>query len=192
MNPFELLALLCWGVFVAAWIVGAVYNWLNAPKLIGERNWWTTVPRLPLIVIPMIVLLRLLPRSVVAAMYFWNIDLAVLGFVLLVLSTAFTLWARWTLGTMWSPVPTLKQHHELRTAGPYRITRHPIYTGMLGMLLGSVLMAGFGPLVLAPVIAGAVFLARIAREEQLMLDAFGDQYVRYRRAVPRLVPFLHV
>ena len=88
--------------------------------------------------------------------------------------------------------PTLREHHELRTDGPYRFTRHPIYTGILGMLLGSALAAGFGHVIIALVGFGAVFLVRIPREEQLMLKTFGDQYARYQRKVPRLVPFLHI
>ena len=46
---------------------------------------------------------------------------------ILVGSTVFTLWARWTLGKMWSSVPAVREKHELRTEGPYRVTRHPAY-----------------------------------------------------------------
>jgi protein-S-isoprenylcysteine O-methyltransferase Ste14 len=92
---------------------------------------------------------------------------------------------------MWSPVPALREHHELLTNGPYRVTRHPIYTGILGMLLGSALITGFGGVLVALLVLGGVFLARIQREEKLMLQTFGEQYNRYQREVPRIVPFLH-
>ena len=46
---------------------------------------------------------------------------------------------------MWSAAPAVKEGHQLRTSGPYAITRHPIYTGLLGMLLGTLLAAGAGP-----------------------------------------------
>ncbi len=68
----------------------------------------------------------------------------VAGLVVLVGFTVFTLWARVALGTMWSSQPMVKQVHELRTDGPYGVIRHPIYTGMLGMLLGTVLLVGVG------------------------------------------------
>ena len=45
---------------------------------------------------------------------------------------------------MWSMDAAVKEGHRLRTEGPYGITRHPIYTGLLGMLLGSLLLAGVG------------------------------------------------
>ena len=60
-----------------------------------------------------------------------------IGLVILLGSTVFTLWARFALGTMWTLDARLKEGHALRTDGPYRITRHPIYTGILGMLLRS-------------------------------------------------------
>jgi protein-S-isoprenylcysteine O-methyltransferase Ste14 len=59
-------------------------------------------------------------------------------------ATALTIWARLALGVMWSAAPTLKQEHKLRTGGPYAVTRHPIYTGLLGMMPGSLLLAGAG------------------------------------------------
>jgi protein-S-isoprenylcysteine O-methyltransferase Ste14 len=63
-----------------------------------------------------------------------------LGLAILLAATALTLWARLALGAMWTAAPTVKQEHQLRTSGPYAITRHPIYTGLLGMLLGSGLL----------------------------------------------------
>ena len=39
---------------------------------------------------------------------------------------------------------------------------------------------------------GGIFVYRIPREEKLMTETFGEQYVRYQQDVPRLVPFAHV
>ena len=49
----------------------------------------------------------------------------------------FTVWARIVLGRNWSGIVTVKQDHELITAGPYRWVRHPIYTGLLIAFAGS-------------------------------------------------------
>ena len=48
------------------------------------------------------------------------------------------LWARTILGTNWSSNVVLKEQHELIERGPYRFVRHPIYTGVLLMVLGTV------------------------------------------------------
>jgi protein-S-isoprenylcysteine O-methyltransferase Ste14 len=67
-------------------------------------------------------------------------ELQVIGVILLIAATLFTLWSRLVLGTMWSSAAAVKSDHQLRTGGPYRVTRHPIYTGILGMLAGTTLM----------------------------------------------------
>jgi protein-S-isoprenylcysteine O-methyltransferase Ste14 len=115
------------------------------------------------------------------------------GLVLLVASTGFTIWARFGLGRMWSASPdTLQEGHELRTDGPYSVTRHPIYTGLLGMLLGSVLLNGLGVSLVFLVIGIAVVAARIPIEERLMSKTFPEPYARYRERVPRIVPGLQL
>jgi protein-S-isoprenylcysteine O-methyltransferase Ste14 len=183
----------CWAVLIGVWALGALYNARYASATIirdssiGSRPWlgWIVAAA------GVVLLQALVPKSIWAAITFRSDWLAALGLVLLVGSTLFTLWARWTLGRMWSPVPALREHHELHTNGPYRVTRHPIYTGILGMLLGSALITGFGGVLVGLLVLAGVFLARISREEKLMLQTFGEQYSRYQRQVPRIVPFLH-
>jgi protein-S-isoprenylcysteine O-methyltransferase Ste14 len=86
----------------------------------------------------------------------------------------------------------LQEDHQLRTDGPYGITRHPIYTGLLGMLLGTALLNGLGAS-LGVLVVGAVFVAtRIPVEERLMSTAFPDEYGSYRDRVPLLIPRLHL
>ena len=115
------------------------------------------------------------------------------GLVLLIASTAFTLWARVALGRMWSATPNmLRAGHQLRTDGPYGITRHPIYTGLFGMIFGTVLLNGFGPALVALVVGAAVFGTRMPIEERLMSRTFPEEYARYRERVPRFVPGLNL
>jgi protein-S-isoprenylcysteine O-methyltransferase Ste14 len=68
------------------------------------------------------------------------------------------------------------------------VTRHPTYTGLLGMLLGSTLLDGVGRwIVLVPV--GLVVLGiKLRQEERLMLATFPVEYPAYRRRVPALLP----
>lgn len=185
---------MCWGFFIVIWAIGALYNARYAPRTVSRDSWPGFHPWQGWIVAAVGVLLvqTFVPRSVWAAFSFRNDLLAGIGVVILVGSTLFALWARWTLGKMWSGVPALREKHELHTDGPYRVTRHPIYTGILGMLLGSALIVGLGAVVLALLVAVAVLLLRIQREEKLMLQTFGEQYVQYQRRVPLLVPFVHI
>jgi protein-S-isoprenylcysteine O-methyltransferase Ste14 len=187
----EIVTWVCWGVVIVTWIVAAAYGSRGAR---GRRQGGLGLPaflRIGSIAVALLVyrlawhdLHRVTDRS-------WWIEIP--GLVLLVASTAFTIWARVRLGRMWSASPnTLQPRHELRTDGPYAITRHPIYTGLFGMLLGTVLLNGLG-VSLAFLVVGAVFLAtRIPIEERLMSKTFPDEYARYRERVPRLVPRLRV
>jgi protein-S-isoprenylcysteine O-methyltransferase Ste14 len=115
-----------------------------------------------------------------------------LGLAILAATTAFTLWARFVLGTMWSMNPEVKQEHRLRTDGPYRVTRHPIYTGILGMLLGTSLLCGIGRWVLLFPVGLVLIVAKIRMEERLLTETFPEEHPRYRRRVPKLVPGLHL
>ena len=111
-----------------------------------------------------------------------------LGLPVLVASTAFTLWARFALGTMWSVAPEVGGDRRLRTNGPYGVTRHPIYSGLLGMLIGTMFLAGIHEFI-AIIPAGLVVLeVKMRQEERLMLSTFPDEYQAYRRRVPQIVP----
>ncbi|HZZ50615.1 MAG TPA: isoprenylcysteine carboxylmethyltransferase family protein [Pseudonocardia sp.] len=177
--------LVCWGVFAAVWIAGAIYNARRAPVATARGNlagvwllgvgayllmWWA------------------LPLSLWRAMSVrsdWSVGL---GMALLAGGTAFTVWARVELGTMWTGTVVVKQGHRLVTSGPYRITRHPIYTGMLGMLCGTVLIEGLGRWLVVLVVATFLLVGKVRAEERLLCRELGEAYLDYRRRVPALVP----
>ena len=110
--------------------------------------------------------------------------------VLCALGLLVAIWARRTLAGNWSSDVTFKQGHELVKAGPYRFVRHPIYTGLLLMCLGSALDIGRlrGWLGLVLVFVG--FWIKLKQEETLMLQHFPDDYPAYRKQVKALVPFV--
>jgi protein-S-isoprenylcysteine O-methyltransferase Ste14 len=174
----------CWVLVLAVWIVGALVGGRHGRRQGSANN--------PLWRIGAVVAAGALYRFArhdlddVTDRSGW---IEIPGLVLLVAATGFTIWARVGLGRMWSALPdTLQEGHELRTDGPYAVTRHPIYTGLLGMLLGSVLLNGFGVSLVFLVLGAAVVATRIPVEERLMSRTFPEQYARYRERVPRIVP----
>ncbi len=184
----------CWGVLVLAWVAGALYNAFHGPRQRTRRQTGTTVSIVAVVVLAIGVLAirRAVPSSSWHALTIHAPWVRGLGLVVLIGSTAFALWARFALGTMWTLSPVVKERHQLRTNGPYGVTRHPIYTGLLGMLLGTVLVIGVGrSVVILPV--GVVLLEiKLRTEEKLMLATFPDDYPPYRRRVPQLVPGLRL
>jgi protein-S-isoprenylcysteine O-methyltransferase Ste14 len=181
------LLLGCWALFGVVWLVGALYNAYRAPA-IRERGAWLSQW---IVGIAIVVAARVfLPTSIWAALTFNALWLWLLGAVCLVLATAFTLWARGVLGTMWSGAPVARAGHKLRTSGPYAVTRHPIYTGLLGMLLGTMVLSGFGVFLLYFLTAVVLVELKIATEEKLLTATLGEQYRAYQRRVPQLIPGL--
>jgi protein-S-isoprenylcysteine O-methyltransferase Ste14 len=112
------------------------------------------------------------------------------GFAIVLLGLGFTVWARIVLGRNWSGIVTVKQDHELVTAGPYRWVRHPIYTGLLAAFAGSAIARGEWRGVLAVAIAFAALWRKLVLEERWMIETFGDAYLEYRRNVRALIPFV--
>src|SRR5260221_8388257 len=66
----------------------------------------------------------------------------ILADLLVLLGLWIAIWARVTLGGNWSSRVTLKEGHELIQRGPYRLIRHPIYSGLLLMVLGTAILVG--------------------------------------------------
>ncbi len=113
-----------------------------------------------------------------------------LGFTLVLAGIVFTIAARISLGGNWSGIVTLKQGHELIRKGPYRLVRHPIYTGLVVAVVGTAIAQGELRSVFAVALVAAAFVRKIGIEEALLLQEFGAAYDRYRREVPALVPFM--
>jgi protein-S-isoprenylcysteine O-methyltransferase Ste14 len=97
-----------------------------------------------------------------------------------------------TLGKEWSLTARLVEGHKLATTGVYAYVRHPIYSGMLGMLLATGLaMSHWAGLLAALVVFFIGTMIRVRSEERLLRGAFGEQFENYARRVPAIVPGLY-
>jgi protein-S-isoprenylcysteine O-methyltransferase Ste14 len=180
---------LCWGAFLLTWLVSATFTASRDPE---ERPNTRFTSLLLSVFFGVFLLSTVIPWpdwSPLQVQAYW---VRMLGATILVVSTAFTVWARFVAGTVWSGPPALKERHQLRTGGPYAITRHPIYTGILGMVLGTALVANFGPWALPFPILLVGLVVKMRLEERLMLAEFPDEYPVYQRRVPQLVPGLRM
>ena len=100
------------------------------------------------------------------------------------------IWARRTLGDNWSSEVAFKQGHELVKTGPYRFVRHPIYTGLLLMCLGTAVVVGQLHSWLGFPFSCAGFWFKLKQEETLLLRHFPDDYPAYQKQVKALMPFV--
>lgn len=113
-----------------------------------------------------------------------------IGAPLVLAGTLFAFWARFHLAGNWSSGVVLRQDHELIRSGPYRFVRHPIYTGALLAVAGAACAIGQLRGILGFLLTLYAFWYKSQLEERLMVATFGDEYLRYRSEVKRLIPFV--
>jgi protein-S-isoprenylcysteine O-methyltransferase Ste14 len=123
-----------------------------------------------------------------------RMSLQVLTALVACLLVVFALWmvsaAVRTLGKQWALAARVVEDHALITNGPYRIVRHPIYSGMFWMMIATGLVVGCWQ----GLAAGAVIflfgtLWRVRIEEKLLIETFGSAYEEYKRRVPAFIPW---
>jgi protein-S-isoprenylcysteine O-methyltransferase Ste14 len=173
-------------IVAAAWVAFWAYWSISALRSKPGTRSWQGMP------------LRLL--LAVAAILFFSVAhsghldvhgtvLPVLGVVLVACGFAFAVWARVHLGRNWGMPMTLKEEPELVTSGPYRLVRHPIYTGMLTAVVGTALVVNLLVLVAAAAL-GVFFVYSATVEEKNLAAAFPNAYPAYRARTKMLIPFV--
>jgi protein-S-isoprenylcysteine O-methyltransferase Ste14 len=118
-----------------------------------------------------------------------NPAIAALGVLLCAVGVGFAIWARRHIGRNWGMPMSLKQDPELVTTGPYAMVRHPIYSGIIVAMAGSIL--GVGIVWLVPfVLFCGYFVYSAKTEERLMRERFPATYPAYMARTKMLIPFI--
>jgi protein-S-isoprenylcysteine O-methyltransferase Ste14 len=117
-----------------------------------------------------------------------TLALVVTGLTTQVASMALYYWARQYLGRFWSGAVTITAEHQLIRTGPYRLLRHPMYTAVLGMFVGTVVVSWQIHALVGLALGIVVYLRKIRIEERTIREAFGADYESFRRKTWRLIP----
>jgi protein-S-isoprenylcysteine O-methyltransferase Ste14 len=118
-----------------------------------------------------------------------SVILAAVGAVLFVGGIALAVWARLHLGRNWGMPMTRRAEPELVTSGPYRFVRHPIYSGLLTAMLGTVLVNNLLGLIVVAVLTAYFYYCGTV-EERNLASTFPAAYPQYRTRTKMLIPFL--
>jgi protein-S-isoprenylcysteine O-methyltransferase Ste14 len=100
-------------------------------------------------------------------------------------------WARRHLGRNWSGEISIKVGHELIRTGPYKMLRHPIYTGLLTMYAGTAVVSGTWLAIVGLVMAICAYWRKVLLEEVNLRAEFGEDYDVYVHEAWALIPFVH-
>jgi protein-S-isoprenylcysteine O-methyltransferase Ste14 len=192
LNP-SLLYLIQTYTVLAGWILFAVI-FLFRRKQTPEKSKKSEPASIIGIILQGIALglvwLRRPPLTPILPLGVWfEIFAAVLAILLVIASLWLMSAAVCALGKQWSMQARVLEDHALIRHGPYRIVRHPIYTGMLGMLMAAGLTwthwIGF---VMSVLFFSVGTIIRVRSEEKLLREQFGTAFDDYKRKVPAVIP----
>lgn len=177
-----------WAVFLVYWLIAAMF--MKRVERSAMRPGMTL--RFALFVI-IVIAIGLARRSPALRGLQWmelhSVPMALTGAVIATIGAIVAFAARAAIGRNWGPPATRRTDTELVTSGPYALVRHPIYTGVLLMMIGTAI--GLIPAWwLVAAAAGTYFAMSAHAEERFMAERFPDSYPAYRARTKMLVPFI--
>lgn len=186
MTPQHRAIVILWVAWALSWGIASVWS---QPTTKRPPAWENFTQRA--FVLAGFVLLFVLGRPWRPVLRPWWTLPAPLGWLavgLVLAGLAFTWWARLHLGRLWSADVARKAGHHVVDSGPYRLVRHPIYSGLI--LAAFAVAADFGtptaPAGAAVMTLGFYIKARM--EERFLRAELGPAYGAYAARVPMLVP----
>lgn len=177
-----------WFIFLISWNVTARPGpTIATPEPKRERlyGFFVSFGLMMIVVAPFLLVMRAFQIWVNPPLLAWAMLLVVAAGI------AFCWWARLHLGRLWSDTVTRKEGQRVVDTGPYRLVRHPIYTGFIVIYGGlAILCASALALVGAALMTVGLWIkARL--EEQFLSEELGAAaYGAYKARTPMLVPRL--
>jgi protein-S-isoprenylcysteine O-methyltransferase Ste14 len=189
MTIFRWIIGALWLVFLAFWAISAS----GAKRNVDGTAWWKqALLRLAIFVLAVSALYLPPVRHALRLAQAHPPDRLLMGAIgtpLVGLGLGLAIFARIYLGRNWGTPMSRKENPELVTGGPYALVRHPIYSGIILAMFGTVIAEGvIWVLPLICVVAYFIYSAR--REEEFMCQQFGESYRAYMRRTKMLVPFV--
>lgn len=114
------------------------------------------------------------------------------GLSIIVIGLALRIWAIRTLGCLFTSTVHVEEDQRVVQHGPYRVLRHPSYTGALLASCGVALcFQSVVAALLTVVLGGPGYIYRIVIEERTLGAKLGNAYLDYAKRSWRLIPFVY-
>lgn len=193
---FPIAWLLLWIMFIMARVVPS----RKAPTVKRSRRERFQAFKQEGMCVFFMVFLAIYGNLIVGALYLLNppwfswsylslpLELRIAGLILGIVSLPYAYWVGQMLANYYSYTVEIQKGQKLITTGPYKRVRHPLYAATLLFLIGQILISDnwlFLTILLAMVPG---FYVRMRKEEQMMIEEFGDEYRDYMKQTGRLFP----
>ena len=184
----------CWVIFGLYWFISS-----SSVKSIQETrgwlagNWhgiWLLIGGLFLSNLPFLAKVGVSISSLTILLIPSSIVINVVIIVFAVTGLIVAMIARRTLAGNWSRAVAFKEDHELITTGLYHYVRHPIYTGVLLMILATALSVGTLSAGIGFVIIVLGLWFKLRAEEELLTVHFPKEYLAYKDRTKALIPYV--
>jgi len=157
----------------------------------GTQEWGSLVVVIAGVGIGIVGAVLIALRLTWAAIPVGRIALFVVGIVFMALGIGLRAWAVIALGRNFTVYVQVRDQQPVVERGPYRLLRHPSYTGLLLVCLGIGLALGnWLALIIVVVVPTAVIVFRIRVEERALLAGIGEPYRRFMATRKRLIPWV--
>lgn len=190
MSMEEQIVSICWFIFLIYWILSARSVKSTKETKKEFSGFWLNAGRIFLIFLGFesFGAFPLYPLTIAVIPDIRTIQ--VTGIILTIAGLIVAIMARRTLAGNWSGNIELKKGHELIRTGVYKHIRHPIYTGIMLMSLGTLLFTGKLSAFMFFIVMTSFMLFKIKEEEELLMKHFPAGYTEYKNSTKALIPFL--
>jgi protein-S-isoprenylcysteine O-methyltransferase Ste14 len=142
-----------------------------------------------------IALLSVLVLSLVCNYYligtFDNQVASIVALIIMFIGLFIRIWSMISLKKYYTRNLQLSEHQPLVIIGPYKIIRHPGYLGtLLIWLLAGLAVQNYIVFIVAIILLIPLYLYRINKEERMLIEHFGQQYLNYKNHTWRLIPLV--
>jgi len=114
-----------------------------------------------------------------------------IGIAVMLIGMTLRIWSVFTLGKSFRTTIEIDKHQKVVSSGPYKLVRHPSYSGWLLICCGyGIAVQNWFSLLVAVIFPLVALMYRIRVEEAALVSSFGSEYIKYQRCTKKLIPWV--
>lgn len=177
-------------------IAGSICMWLTQPPVsVKETSDEKSSDRFSVVLILLMSLISIVVPVVDWAYFSSDYDsiniYTIVGGCMIIAGISFRAWAVQSLGKYFTATVQIKEDHRLIKTGPYRIVRHPSYTGaFIAIIAGGIILSSLTGFIISCIAMIIAYYVRIGIEEKELITRFGDEYLLYKLETKMMIPYV--